>query len=161
MSYDGVPKYSTVAERGSDPPSSVSDRTCDAMEGWFNIVPHPANTPRSVVGGFLKAMPRRRGLPCPGVEEAVAAKLILVRRWLRLIEALRLLVKIHKIVASEIWCKCYLPFAYSSRLQMVLNPGKILHDSSHLQPGVTFDASHMQTDVSVEVHDASRCDTSD
>ena len=104
MSYDGVPKYSTVAEDGMDPPSSVSDRTRDAMEGWFNIVPHPANTPRSVVGGFLKAMLRRRGLPCPGVEEAVAAKLILVRRWLRLIEALLLLVKIHKIVASEIWC---------------------------------------------------------
>jgi len=40
---------------------------------------------------------------------------------------------------------CYLPFAYSSRLQMVLNPGKILPDSSHLQTDATFEASHMQS----------------
>ena len=44
-----------------------------------------------------------------------------------------------------------------SRLQMVLNPGKIPRRSSRLQTDTTFDTSHMRTGVSVEVHDASRC----
>ena len=52
--------------------------------------------------------------------------------------------------------ECYLTFAYSSHLQMVLNPGKILRRFFPFANGRDLDASHMQTGVSVEVCTASR-----